>query len=164
MRAKDRTVRLTGFKQKLAWPALVALALLSPGVARAGLGGGVDLASGDPARMQVRQHLVTPALGGARHTLALANGGELREYTNAAGVVYAVRWTGPGKPDLRAVLGPHFATMLADNPLSRRRGIRRAPMVNRPDLKIITGGHAGAFWGVAWLPQAVPAGFNPAAM
>jgi hypothetical protein len=94
----------------------------------------------------------------------LANGGEIREYTNAAGVVYALRWTGPGKPDLQALLGPHFAALQADNPIAARRGLRRAPMVNRPDLRIVTGGRSGAFWGYAWLPQSVPAGFDPASL
>jgi hypothetical protein len=167
--SKDRILRVTCFQKRRvwqgrAWQALAAAALLLPTLAHAGLGGAVDAVGGDPVRMQIRLHSVTPAHGGSLHTLALANGGELREYTNAAGMVYAVRWTGPGKPDLRTVLGPHFAKLQADNPISARHGIRRAPMVNRPDLKIITGGHTGAFWGVAWLPQAVPAGFDPAAL
>ena len=139
-------------------------ALLMPQAAMAGLGGSVNTVGGDPARMQVRLHAVAPSALGARHTLTLANGGEVREYTNAAGIVYAIRWTGPGKPDLQALLGPHFTALQADNPIATRRGMRRAPMVNRSNLKIVTGGRSGAFWGFAWLPQSVPAGFDPQAL
>jgi hypothetical protein len=146
------------------WLALAIPGLLVPHTAMAGLGGAVDLGGADHARMQVRLHAATPAGAGALHRLTLGNGGEVREYTNSAGVVYALRWTGPGKPDLKTLLGPHFAALQADNPVNARHGLRRAPMVNRTDLRIVTGGHAGAFWGYAWLPQTVPAGFDPAAL
>ena len=146
------------------WLILAIPGLLAPHAAMAGLGGKVDTVGADQARMQIRQHAVAASGAGALHTLTLANGGEVREYTNAAGAVYAIRWTGPGKPDLKTLLGPHFATLQADNPISARHGLRRAPMVNRADLRIVTGGHTGNFWGYAWLPQNVPAGFDPAAL
>ena len=146
------------------WLAVAIPSLLLPHQAWAGLGHQVDMTSAEPGRMQVRQHMITTTGSGALHRLSLANGGEVREYTNAAGVVYALRWNGPGKPDLKTLLGPHYDTLQADNPISARHGLRRAPMVDRADLKIFTGGHAGAFWGYAWLPQYVPAGFDPAAL
>jgi len=132
--------------------------------AQASLGGTTATIAIDQARMPVQTHTVTPAGAGARHTLTLGNGGEVREYTNAAGTVYAVRWTGPGKPNLQFLLGVHFATLQADNPIGGRRGLRRPPTVNRTDLRVVTGGHTGAFWGYAWLPQNAPAGFDPASL
>ena len=147
-----------------AWLIMAIPALIMPHAAMAGLGGAVDATGANPARMLVRLHTVTPSATGALHTLTLANGGEVREYTNAAGAVYALRWTGPGKPDLEALLGPHFAAFQADNPVAARRGLRRAPTVDRSDIKIVTGGRSGAFWGYAWLPQSVPAGFDPRAL
>jgi hypothetical protein len=141
----------------------VALAGL-PQEACATLGGSVDTITTDQSRMSVRMHAVARAGAGNRHTLTLANGGEVREYTNAGGTVYAVRWTGPGKPDLDTLLGVHFATMQSDNPVTARRGMRRPPGVNRADLKIVSGGRAGAFWGYAWLPLLAPAGFDPSSL
>jgi hypothetical protein len=140
------------------------LGLSVPQSAEASLGGGVDTIGADQARMRVQLHAVTPAGTGALHTLTLVNGGEVREYTNAGGTVFAIRWTGPGKPDLESLLGVHFSTFQSDNPIGARRGLRRAPMVNRSDLRIVTGGRTGAFWGYAWLPQNAPAGFDPAAL
>ena len=138
--------------------------LLAPHVALASLGGSTASIGADQTRMSVRSHVSAPSGGGALHTLSLDNGGEVREYTNAAGVIYAVRWTGPGKPDLGALLGEHFSTFQNDNAIARRRGMRSPPMVNRPQLRVITGGHTGAFWGYAWLPQNAPAGFDPASL
>lgn len=141
-----------------------ALALLVPQAAFASLGGSAATVSGDQVRMNVRAHTMAPAGSGTMHTLSLANGGEIREYANAAGQIYAVRWTGPGKPDLAALLGEHYAALQTDNPIAARHGVRRAPSVNRSDLRIVTGGRTGAFWGYAWLPRNVPAGFDPASL
>jgi hypothetical protein len=138
--------------------------LLVPVTARASLGAPVLSVGTDQARMNVRQRSLVQTASGARHVLMLENGGEVREYANAAGVIYAVRWSGPGKPDLESLLGVHFATFQADNPIAARHGLRRAPSVNRSNLRVVTGGRPGAFWGLAWLPQAVPAGFDPAAL
>lgn len=96
------------------------------------------------------------------HTLKLMNDGIVKEWVNAEGVVYAVTWHGPGKPDLRNLLGSHFATYQADT--ARRHGVRSPPKSTRSDLMILSGGHPGSFWGVAWLPQAAPAGFDPNAL
>jgi hypothetical protein len=135
-----------------------------PGVAWASLGGSADSVTTDQSRMAVRQHSVAAVGAGARHTLSLSNGGEVREYVNASGVVYAVRWSGPGKPDLESLLGGHFATFQSDNAGGARHGLRRPPQVSRSNLKVLTGGRPGAFWGYAWLPQNAPAGFDPASL
>jgi hypothetical protein len=146
------------------WPALASVALIVPGVAHASLGGSADSVATDQHRMAVRQHGVAQAAAGVRHTLSLTNGGEVREYVNASGVVYAVRWSGPGKPDLESLLGDHFATFQAANPGGARHGLRRPPMVNQSTLKVVAGGRPGAFWGYAWLPQNAPAGFDPSTL
>ena len=138
--------------------------LLWPFSANASLGAPTVSVDTDQARMNVHLRAMVPTGAGARHTLTLDNGGEVREYANAAGVIYAVRWSGPGKPDLESLLGVHFATFQADNAIATRHGLRRPPMVNRSNLRVVTGGRPGAFWGLAWLPQAVPAGFDPAAL
>jgi len=149
---------------RFAWLLVTTLGMVAPQIAHASLGGTVDTITTDQSKMSVRMHAVANSGAGNRHTLTLTNGGEVREYTNAAGTVYAVRWTGPGKPDLDTLLGVHFATMQSDNPASARRGMRRPPGVDRTDLKIVTGGHAGAFWGYAWLPLLTPSGFDPSSL
>jgi hypothetical protein len=73
--------------------------------------------------------------------------------------VFAVTWRGPGRPDLRQLLGEHFQTLQADNVRAGPR-TRRPLSVNRSDLLVLTGGHSGGFWGVAFLPQMAPAGFS----
>ena len=84
--------------------------------------------------------------------MTLANGGLVREFTRADGTVFAVTWRGPGRPDLRQLLGDHFQTLQADNVRNGPR-TRRPLSVNRSDFIVRTGGHSGAFWGVAFLPQ-----------
>ncbi len=159
-------MRIPGFG-RAQYRLLACLILSAPGTAWASLGGSSDSITTDQTRMAVSHRSVA----GARHTLALTNGGEVREYVNGSGVVYAVRWSGPGKPDLESLLGGHFARFQADNlnssrrgPGGARRGLRRPPQVNRSDLKVVTGGRPGAFWGYAWLPANVPAGFDPASL
>jgi hypothetical protein len=99
-----------------------------------------------------------------RHELALPNGGAVHEYTNAQGQVFAVRWQGPGKPDLRKLLGTHFGALQAvsASPAGRfGRMSRQTLTVDRADLKIESGGHMGYFWGLAWLPALLPSGVQP---
>src|SRR4051812_5246505 len=42
----------------------------------------------------------------------LASGTRVVEYVNREGVVFAVSWTGPFLPDLRELLGRHFAALV----------------------------------------------------
>jgi hypothetical protein len=94
------------------------------------------------------------------HTLSLANGGTLREFTNSAGVVFAVAWRGPARPDLQQLLGEQFATVQsAPASVSVRRG-RRALVVQGSGLVVHSLGRPGAFWGTAYLPQDLPSGFS----
>ena len=115
----------------------------------------------DGARMGAR--VASTSMGGyTRHDLARANGGKVHELTNAEGQVFAVTWSGPGKPDLRSLLGSHFTAFQAANDTVRRttRSLRRPPQVNDADLQIQTGGHMGWFHGVAFIPSLAPAGFS----
>lgn len=115
------------------------------------------LADGEQMHARVRS---LPAANYTLHTLELANGGEVRQYAAADGTVFAVAWNGPGRPDLRQLLGPHFETVQTDNvPVQGR--FRRHPLaVQRADFVMRTGGHSGAFFGVAYLPRTLPAGVS----
>ncbi len=103
-------------------------------------------------------------LGGyARHDLTRANGGTVHEFTNAAGQVFAVTWSGPGKPDLRTLLGRYFEALQAANRQNARamHMLRRPSQVSQADLQIQSEGHMGWFRGVAFVPSLAPAGFAP---
>ena len=128
--------------------------------AHAFLGGGYATVTADRAHMAARLQ-TSAAATHTLHQLTLANGGLVREFSRPDGTIFAVTWRGPGRPDLRRLLGDHFGALQADN--ARRSGRpRRLPlMVNRSDFVVVSGGHPGAFWGVAYLPQAAPAGFSP---
>jgi hypothetical protein len=98
-----------------------------------------------------------------RHDLTRPNSGMVHEFTNAGGQVFAVTWQGPGKPDLRLLLGPSFTALQGDAATGRaRHALRRPPGVSHADLQIQTGGHMGWFHGVAFIPSLAPAGFAPA--
>jgi hypothetical protein len=147
---------------KLAFLAAFALGLSGP--ARAELGGPLSTVQTDGARMSAR--MVSENMGGyTRHTLTRPNGGTVRELANASGQVFAVTWSGPGKPDLRALLGSYFALFQASNNATGRglrSPLRRPPQVNRPDIQIQTAGHMGWFRGIAFIPGLAPAGFSAA--
>ncbi len=96
------------------------------------------------------------------HTLALANQGVVKEFTRPDGTVFAVAWKGSARPDLHQLLGEHFDTVQADNAARVGRHMRRPLSVNRSDLVVASGGHSGAFWGLAVIPQLQPAGFSAA--
>jgi hypothetical protein len=139
-------------------PAIVCLAMAMP--AHASLGGAYASVEADRAHMAAR---ATSAGAGAFtvHTLTLANGGTVKEFTRVDGTVFAVAWRGPGRPDLRQLLGEHFSTLQADNATRRGPRYRRPMAVNRSDFIVQSGGHSGAFWGIAVLPQMEPPGFSP---
>jgi len=142
--------------------ALGALSLISAAPAHAVLGGSYNTIETDRLHMaaQVR---TSAAASFSVHALTLANGAVVREFTRGDGTVFAVDWRGPGRPDLRQLLGSYFDILQTDNaiPVGRRR-TRRPLAVNRADLVIQTAGHPGAFQGVAILPKQAPTGFSAA--
>lgn len=145
----------------LAATGVIAASLLVASGASAGLGGGRPSVQLDRAQLGARLQ-ATPQAGRTAYAMTLANGGSVKEFTNSAGAVYAVTWSGPGKPDLRALLGGHFqALQTASARLDPR--FRRVPVhVHQADLVVQTGGHMGYFWGVAYIPSLAPAGFSVA--
>ena len=152
-----------------ALPALLSLltaALLSPVGAQAELGGTLASVQADGRQSNARIVSVTTT-GFTRHDLMRPNGGTVSEFTNAADQVFAVTWSGPGKPDLRTLLGRYFATFQAAGTVGRdagggmMRSLRRPVQVAQADLQIQTGGHMGWFHGVAYVPSLAPLGFAP---
>jgi hypothetical protein len=140
--------------------AAFAAFFVDPDCGRAELGGTVSGVQTDGARMAKRVASVTMGTY-TRHDLTRANGGMVREFTNAKDQVFAITWSGPGKPDLRTLLGRYFSNLQAAEIATgrERHSLRRPPQVAQPDLQIQTGGHMGWFHGVAFIPSLAPAGF-----
>jgi hypothetical protein len=150
----------------LGWAAALALGLavvLAGNAARAALGAGYGSVETDRLHLGASSR-TTAAAGFAIHTLTLPNHGQVNEYTRADGVVFAITWRGPGRPDLRQLLGSYFDRFRTDNALVRGRRSRMPLHENRPDFKVRTGGHPGAFFGAAFLPRAAPAGFSTSSL
>ena len=89
----------------------------------------------------------------------LDSGTIVREYTDAAGKVFAVSWTGPTLPDLRTLLGSKF-TALTDATGRRTQAGHSQLALNQSDVVIVSNGHMRSFAGHAFIPSAVPAGFD----
>ena len=107
----------------------------------------------------------TVTTGSAIYTVTestLDSGTTVRQYVDAGGTVFAVSWSGPALPDLKALLGAHFDTMVAYAD-ARRTGQRSRLALRRSDVVITTAGHMGALEGRAWVPSKLPIGFDPKA-
>lgn len=137
--------------------------ILAP-TAHATLGGAYESVEADRAHMAAKAE-AAPTIGFTTSTLTLANGGSVREFTRPDGVVFAITWHGPSRPDLRQLLGSYFDTLQSDNAPRPGRRRMRAPMtVNRSDFIVRTSGHSGAFSGVAYLPALAPADFSTSSL
>jgi hypothetical protein len=93
----------------------------------------------------------------------LPNGIVAHEYASASGTVFAVSWSGPFPPDLKALLGPWFDTYTEQAALRKDSG-RSHMAVRDADLVVVSTGRMGAFQGRAWLVSLLPKGFNPEEM
>jgi Protein of unknown function (DUF2844) len=91
------------------------------------------------------------------HEIQLPSGTVVREYAVAGGQVFAVVWQGPFIPDLRQTLGHYFDSYVSGQATS---GSRTHLTIQNSDFVAHVGGHMRAFYGRAYLPQAVPAGVN----
>jgi hypothetical protein len=89
----------------------------------------------------------------------LDSGTVVREYTDANGVVFAVSWKGPTLPDLRTLLGDKF-TVMTSTAAKRPKAGHSQLAVEQSDVVIVSNGHMRAFAGQAWIPSALPAGFD----
>ncbi|MBV7535831.1 DUF2844 domain-containing protein [Duganella sp. sic0402] len=89
----------------------------------------------------------------------LDSGTIVREYMDASGMVFAVSWKGPTLPDLRTLLGDKF-TVMTSNAAKRPKAGHSQLAVEQSDVVIISNGHMRAFAGQAWIPSALPAGFD----
>ncbi len=93
------------------------------------------------------------------HETTLPTGTIVRQYVSAAGVVFAIAWAGPFKPDLHQLMGSYFDMMItrqAGKPLVSHRFIRQ----HGSDLVVESAGHQRSFVGRAYLPGELPSGMT----
>ncbi len=135
----------------------LALAAAAAGPARAALGEPAESVDPDAMQFQARTRVAArPAF--TVHELQTPTGTVIREFVAASGVVFAVSWQGPFKPDLGQLLGTHFQRYAT---APRSPGSTRSRlMIDQPDLVVHAGGHMRYYSGLAYLPQSLPAGVD----
>jgi len=140
---------------------MLFLSLLQGALAYAALGGAPSNFGDAPVRQGARS-LAAASSGDQVYTVSqstLDSGTIVREYSDAAGVVFAVGWNGPTLPDLRTLLGDKFATMTSAAAKRPKAGHSQLT-VEQSDVVIVSNGHMRSFAGHAWIPSALPAGFD----
>ena len=142
---------------------MLFLSVLQGALAYAALGGSPSDFGATPVRQGARS--LAAASGDsavAVYTVSqstLDSGTIVREYSDSAGVVFAVSWNGPTLPDLRTLLGDKFLTMTAAAGKRPKAGHSQLA-VQQSDVVIVSNGHMRSFAGHAWIPSALPAGFD----
>jgi hypothetical protein len=136
----------------------IAAVLLLPTLSHATLGGKPTHAASNAVVPPLLRSAAQPAAANppwSLHSTRSDDGVTVREYAALDGIVFAVTWSGPVRPDMAALLGSYFPNV-ASAARHGRRGT--GPLVERNgDLQIESIGHQGQFTGKAWLPRLVPA-------
>jgi hypothetical protein len=123
----------------------------------AALGGQASLSG---PTVQSRAATTTTGASYADLQTTLPNGTVVHEYADAGGTVFAVSWSGPFQPDLKALLGEDwFQVFSAQAAKLKGRGHSRME-VRDADLVVVSSGRMGAFQGRAWLVSRLPDGFS----
>ena len=123
--------------------------------ASAALGEDAGVVSGESARLKAGLKVVAGA-GYSIHELQTPANTTIREFASPSGVVFAVTWQGPFKPDLRQLFGRYFDIYTR---APRSAGSTRARMaIDLQDLVVRSGGHMRSYSGVAYVPGLMPTG------
>jgi hypothetical protein len=93
----------------------------------------------------------TPLTGATLYAQSLPDGQLVRQYVDAAGLVFAVAWEGTVLPDFERLLGASFQTYTA-----AQRQQKRGVSVQNTDVVIESGGMMRSFAGRAYLPTKLP--------
>lgn len=131
--------------------------LLAAAPAWAVLGGDIATVQADAQRLQgVRR--ASAALDHTVHEIVRPDGGRLRQYANAQGRVFMVRWNQPGKPRLADLLGDHAtAYRAAVSQVAAQPGLRRQARIEVGDLVVQSTVFLDRHDGSAWLKSQLPA-------
>lgn len=149
---------------------MLTAALAGAGPAQAVLGErvataapGAPLARAPTKAAATTQRTLALSAGVQVYERASGDGGVIREYVSADGVVFAVSWNTRFKPRLSELLGRyHEAYAAAASEALRRPGIQRQSVLQAQDLVVRSTSHLNVFSGRAFVPSLVPAGFDAA--
>jgi hypothetical protein len=137
---------------------VMLIAALSPGLAFATLGESEASVQSDVAQLQASIKATTPHTNFRVHEIQMPSGTLVREYVSLDGNVFAVAWNGPFMPNLRQALGRYFESFVDGAKLNH--GDHKHIQIHQPDLVVQARGHMRSFSGRAYLPLALPSGFN----
>ncbi len=127
--------------------------------AQAGLGEPKERVEHDRVALQAAVITVTHTSAYDRHELRAANGVTVHEFSDRQGQVFAVSFIGPAMPDLKVLLGSHFAEYAAKahaSPSSHKVYTHSSATLQLSLVKLPRG-----FTGTAVVPGSVPAGVDP---
>ena len=133
---------------------IVFTASLLPGSAAATLGGDMESVDRDQSVLNASQQIAASTQSFTVYELRPATGAVVREYLSLAGNVFAVAWKGTVPPDLRQILGASFGRYA--EAAQRLHGGHGHLSIRRQDLVVESNGQRKAFFGRAYLPQALP--------
>ena len=146
-------------------PAIVLMffvTVLQGALAYAALGSAPSDFGGTPVRAARSLAAAGNSTANAVYTVSqstLDSGTIVREYSDTTGKVFAVSWRGPTLPDLRTLLGDKFTAMTGAAGARAKAGHSQLAL-DRSDVVIVSNGHMRAFAGHAWMPTALPPGFD----
>ena len=127
--------------------------------AAAGLGDPVASVQSDRLSMKGQVRARSEA-GYSVQEITAAAGTVVREYVSPAGIVFAVSWNGPAKPNLQQTLGSYFAQyQTAANAQRAQAGHHRGHnhlQIRTPSLIVHAGGHMREYFGIAYVPSLMP--------
>lgn len=140
--------------------ALGVLLLASQALAPAKAALGDTVASVKADRVSVKGQLRARSEAGYTvQEITAATGTVIREYVSPAGVVFALRWSGPAMPDLQQIFGTYFSqyqSAVQAQRSSTQRGGHHHVEVRSPSLVVHSSGHMGQYHGMAYVPSLVP--------
>ncbi len=140
--------------------ALAALLLAGETLAPARAALGDTIASVQADRVSLKGQLRARSEAGYTvQEITAATGTVIREYVSPAGVVFAVKWSGPAMPNLQQIFGTYFAqyqSAVQTQRKSTRRGGHHHVEVRAPSLVVHSTGHMRQYSGTAYVPSLVP--------
>jgi hypothetical protein len=143
--------------------AVLVSGVLLPSTLSASLGGTVSTVETDRVRMKSALVGIDQRGPYTVHTIQSPTGTTIREYYGPNGRVFAVAWQGPWQPDLRQLFGDYFTRFQERVQSARRtRTARGRVAIDDGTLVVKIGGHLHAIAGVAYVPQLLPLGVDPA--
>jgi hypothetical protein len=138
--------------------AAVLIAALGPRMASATLGEPEVTVQNDVDRAHASIKSSRDRTGYRVHEITLPSGTSMREFVAPSGMVFAVTWQGPIRPDLRQALGQYFEPFVSAP--RAKFADRRHLQIQQGDLVVQMSGHMRALFGRAYLLSAVPSGVS----